>query len=1268
MALPLARTLVCALVLVASAPAARADDPVSARWRWTRFTTESGLPADGVVAMAEASDGTLFARTTNGLAWFDGYVWRAVPHSSVLPSRAGARLEPDGAGGVVAVAGDLVLRIDRDGMRVEAPIGGGPAAESVVALDERALLALERGILLRLADGVVEPFEPQPPEPATDLGRTRFGTLWVTTASASCALRDGRWIRVPGPASLYEDRSGGWLAIERAPERARVWSAPALDGLWTVEAPEPGAVAAADVDAHGNALVTYLSGRVEQRRGGVWSTLERVPSEIVQPFFLRFDRRGDLWAGVDDGLALCRLSSRRWGRLRIRDAPDSTRVNALLESRDGRLWIGTSEGLFVHGPAAGFERVELPPGTDVAITGLAQTPDGALWASSGADERGFGGALRFADGAWRHVGAAEGLAADRVHRIALDRSGRPWFLGIARTQGDDEPGAWVREHDGSFTRWGTGQGLPSGRVYAFDEAHDGSLWFGTWRGLSRWRDGEWLHWGLDEGLRAPRVYSISAGDDGRVWFGHAYEREGAGWLDSLGDDPRPRYLDEQDGLVHGDVREVAHGPDGTLWIATSNGLAGLKDGELATFDRASGLAHPHLWPILPRARQVLVGTMGGGVYALALEDVDAVAPRVTLAPPAVSESGALLRWRASAWHGAQPSERVATRSRLDGGPWTPWSLAREATALGLAPGDHALEVQAKSLLGGVGERTARAEFHVPPPFWRSRTFLAAVAAWAATMIVLAAWLLARQRRRQRGLLRAHDRHHRALVDELPIGLHELDREGRILTANPTGLRLLGARSEAHVLGAPFLDGVEAADRPHVREQIESALAGTACELAFRGAATARILSATLSPHSDERGSVAKLTVTLRDVTARERAETRRRELESQLLHAQKMEAIGLLAGGVAHDFNNLLTVIGGHASLLEEHHALPWGLRAHVDAIQHAHERAERLTRQLLAFGRRQVMNLRTVALADVAASLADMLRRLIGPHIELVLDLAPDTGYVRADPSQLEQIVVNLAVNARDAMPSGGRLEIRTERRRYHAALVVRDTGCGMDAETRARIFEPFFTTKGFDEGTGLGLSTVYGIVEQSGGRITVESEPNCGATFSVLLPAVAAPEPERSEPAAEPPPRAARGTETVLVVDDDPALLALVADVLSRDGYTVHRAGDGPSALRVLHEHGGELDLLLTDLVMPGLDGEDLVRSFLERRPEGSVLRMSGYAHASVVSRTAWETADTLLHKPFTPAELRQAARRALDARPAPLRPVELARTIHEASPRSP
>jgi PAS domain S-box-containing protein len=511
----------------------------------------------------------------------------------------------------------------------------------------------------------------------------------------------------------------------------------------------------------------------------------------------------------------------------------------------------------------------------------------------------------------------------------------------------------------------------------------------------------------------------------------------------------------------------------------------------------------------------------------------------------------------------------------------------------------------------------------------------------------------RGRRQTEAALRASEASYATLVEKAPLGIYRSTPAGRFLSANPALARILGYGSVDEVLALNMTRDVYA-DPDERRRLIEQ---DTYTERVYdeleatwkKKDGTPIRVQLSVRASRDATGQVEYYEAFVRDITSQ-------RQLEAQLAQAQKMEAIGRLAGGVAHDFNNLLTVILSYSDLLLEDLPKDAGSRDDIEQIRKAAQGASELTRQLLAFSRQQVLQPKIVDLNAAITGIEKLLARVLREDIQLRCTLAPDTGTVKVDPGQLEQVIMNLAVNARDAMPNGGRLTIETGNvdldqtyvRAHPVAapgryvmLAVTDTGVGIDTATQARIFEPFFTTKDAGKGTGLGLATVQGIVQQSGGFIWLYSEPNHGTCFKVYLPRVDAPVSKAEEAAAE----GLRGTETVLVVEDMAAVRAVTCEMLKRYGFTVHDAADGATALHLAASLGAPIDLLLTDVVMPDINGRDLATRFQQLRPHMKVLFMSGYTDDAVVRHGILEEGIAYLQKPFTPTSLVWKVREVLD-----------------------
>ncbi|MGO8793702.1 MAG: ATP-binding protein [Candidatus Sulfotelmatobacter sp.] len=522
------------------------------------------------------------------------------------------------------------------------------------------------------------------------------------------------------------------------------------------------------------------------------------------------------------------------------------------------------------------------------------------------------------------------------------------------------------------------------------------------------------------------------------------------------------------------------------------------------------------------------------------------------------------------------------------------------------------------------------------------------------LAMLICWFNAALRSAQEGL-RQSEMNFRSLVTNAPYGICRCDSAGQLQEVNPALLAMLGYSSANQLVGK-HLGGLYADTQQWF--QLADYLR---CSTTFNGlivewirqdgAATIVRISGRAVSSGDK---IKAFELFAEDVTER-------RTLEQQLQQSQKMEAIGRLAGGIAHDFNNLLMVISGYSEFLLERLGSEPALLAPAQEIASAAGRATTLTRQLLAFSRKQMLAPKILDLNGVVTENLKMLTRVIGEDIDLVMLPAANLGRVRADASQIEQVIMNLAVNARDAMPSGGKLTIETsnvslddEYARFHAPLkpgnyvmlAISDTGGGMDAETQSHIFEPFFTTKG-PKGTGLGLSTVYGIVKQSGGYIWVYSEPEKGTTFKIYLPRI--PDAIESHPPVVAPPETPvtePGTETILVVEDESNLRYLVRQFLEKQGYRVLQAEDGAAAMQIVVAHEGVINLLLTDVIMPGMNGRELAQRVAELRPNVKILYMSGYTENVIGRNGTLDAGVRLLQKPFTLRDLKNTVREVLDS----------------------
>lgn len=543
------------------------------------------------------------------------------------------------------------------------------------------------------------------------------------------------------------------------------------------------------------------------------------------------------------------------------------------------------------------------------------------------------------------------------------------------------------------------------------------------------------------------------------------------------------------------------------------------------------------------------------------------------------------------------------------------------------------------------------------PAWMMTRFEPFVDEGGAIVGVIAYLLDITARQHAEDELRRSEALYRTIIESASDLVTILDGEGKVRYVSPAVSAVLGLQP-SEVLGRNPVERIHPDDQEHIvelfRELTRDPSRGQRAQYRVRHADGSWRTLMTSARNLGDDPAVQGIVATSRDVTAWE-------ELQARLQQSQRIEAVGRLAGGVAHDFNNLLTVIRGNAQLIMANGALPTEQQEELEEIGQAAERAATLTRQLLAFSRQQVLQPRVIDLNEVVGAVWKLLERLVGEAVQLTFLEGEPLGAVTADPVQVEQVLLNLVVNARDAMPGGGTLVLETSNlvadeafARAHppmppgeyVQLSVKDSGVGMDAITLSRAFEPFFTTKAKGHGTGMGLSTVYGVVKQSGGFIWVDSTPGSGSTFTIYLPRTATV------------PRAAvvrpsnsdmrRGSETILVVEDEQLVRAMTRRTLERAGYRVYEAANGAEALTIARELGTQVDLLLTDIVMPVMGGRELASALQLERPDLCILFMSGYTHEREAHLSAGGGISHFLHKPFTLDELRGRVRLLLDQTP--------------------
>jgi two-component system cell cycle sensor histidine kinase/response regulator CckA len=1283
--------------------AASDPKPAASEYLVEVWDTDRGLPSSAVTSIAATPDGYLWIGTFEGLARFDGIRFTVINHRNTpdFPDDAVTALHVDGSGRLWAGTGNGIVRLEAGHWRSYPGPEGGPLpfAGHITEEETGAILAVSGNRFYRLSADRFAALPAPPRIQYLKLFAVPGQGLWASAGNYFGRYRNAKWEEIELPPDLKASTGaapghthGVWVAGLTGIRKYQ-------NGAWSpILAAPPGFRFTPPVslleDSLGNVWAgDYRAGLIQFRKdGGVlqFTRREGLPNPTIRALFEGPEQ--SVWAATDGG-GLVRFRRRSVTVFDEAEGLSHSVVDSVFEEAPGSLLVGTYGGGLQRfdESALRFSPPLAPLGANLApptlVLSVLRDSHGTIWAGT------------FARGLFRIRGPrAEQIAettAGASHVVALFQDSRQTLWvghqnGVASYSDDrltlypNAPGApqkeivsfaedsrgdlWLggaeglfRLHGGRFEKFappGIPDYAPISSLYA---DRQGSLWIGVRdRGLDRLSDGKFIAYGPEQGLAASRVSSILEDNGGRLWL--ATQQQGLvgvtrASLDAVADGGQPQltlvWLTRDAGLLTNQMRAgfqpaAWKASDGRLWFATLRGLA-LVD------PRQVGRSSLHA-PV--RIEEVTIGSHRIPINQIAGD---------TLNVPPGTRHLRIAFTKPSFWG----PERIRFQYGLEG-LHTNWVDAAERSASfgDLQPGHYIFRVRATNSDGIWNAGTAELKIVVQPFYWETLWFRLAVVL-ALTAITGAAGYSIQSRKlkrrtrqlekeqalrrdieRMQAVLRISEERFAKAFDSCPIPMSivALD-DGRYLYVNQRFLESSGYRSE-ELIGRRRADVDVWVDPQEAARFTELTKANRRVRNFEARVKTpdGRLGYHLLSTEVIELNGQRCLLVAADDVTERKR-------LEEQLQQAQKLESIGRLAGGVAHDFNNLLTVINGYSDLVL-HRLQPgdpnW---SRVDQIRKAGDRAAELTRQLLAFSRKQVIAPQTLDVNFLIRETEPMLRRLLPETIEISLQLVAEPLHVTADPGQLNQVLINLAVNARDAMPEGGTLmvesdtvELDEEFAGPHPGLVpgpyvrlaISDSGVGMSADVRNHVFEPFFTTKGKGAGTGLGLATVYGIVRQSGGWIWVYSEPGHGTVFKIYLPRVAAGIAGHAAQAS--PARSYRGRETVLVVEDQEDVRNLAREVLESYGYLVLVAAHGADALLLAENYRGPIHLMLTDVVMPGMTGKELAVRMKSQRPATKVLYMSGYTENVIATQGVIDSGIAFIPKPLAPEALAAKVRETL------------------------
>jgi PAS domain S-box-containing protein len=1244
-------------------------------------TNRDGLPQSQVLALHQGHEGYLWFGTYGGLSRFSGTTLLTYTTSDGLSSNVIAAIGGDPAGQLVlGTLGGGVCIMEASAFRCISAAQGLPSPDVHNALsdEEGVIWAATEGGLALIREGRVTTFGPEdglPAGPVLSVARDGGGRILAGTRRGLYRFEEegGRpgFRAVGGPA--LEARA--IQAVHSGEEGVMVGTP---EGLFLVREDEATPIRTGLEPLHVRDLASGAGGSLWAATdrgllhgfGGAFTLLTEANGLVHENLHqVLVDLEGNVWAGTDQGVS--KLIPGPFRGYSVGEGLPDPFVRALGEDAEGLLWVGTRSGVAVRsGDDTGFEtRIPGSALTDPRVYALARAPEGGMLV--GARE----GLLHWRDGDLRTFREADGLPASYILSL-LD---------------DEEGGVWIGTESG-LARWEGGRIVPFPAdhplrgLFAVSMARDpeGRLWIGLAAGGVRIWDGETLRvLGASEGLTDQVIWSLSPDPGGGMWIG----TNGSGAFRIR--DGEVRRVSTADGLANNFVWQVLADSRGAVWFYTNRGLDRYQDGRFRHYGFDDGLIdlEGSAGAALEDSRGRLWFGASAGVVSYQAE-----ADRPNLVPPGIRIEGLSLGGRTL---GPDPEVRLdsdllrvrfeaiafrneeairyryrLTRGEVDTESWSEPFSERTVTLGGLRPGDYTFQVIAASEAGVSSQRPAQTTFTVLPGLWQTW--------WSWTIIVLfltglgasvpfvRTRRLAEERARIAEALRNSESRLREIIENSTnvFYAHTVDHELTYLS--PQVEDVLGvAPDEALDRWTEFatehpvnLEGLAKTMRA-----IETGERQSPYDLQLRHADGREVWARVTEAPVVRDGKVTGIVGSLTDVTVTREAEREGARLREQLNQAQKMEALGRMAGGVAHDFNNILTSILGHTDLLAVELGADHPMRSDLDEIGAACDRASGLVAQLLAFGRKKVVIPTPVRLNEVVGNAQGMLRRVLGEDVSLEIREAAGDPWVLLDRGQLDQILLNLTLNARDAMPRGGSLRIATEVAYLeappggsddpdftpgeYAALTVADTGHGMTPEIAARVFEPFFTTKAVGEGSGLGLATVYGIVKQAGGFIDLESRFGEGTSFGLWFSTTSPP--ERGEvaekaPAARTPGPDGRG-KVVLVAEDEVAVRSLIRRVLEREGFLVWTAEDGFEAVRIAQDRERGIDLLVTDMIMPGMNGKELAEKVRFLHPGVRVLYMSGYADDILGKKGIVSAEVNFLEKPFDLDDLVSRVRSVLD-----------------------
>lgn len=803
----------CIVLFAFNLPSSAQLNTLNDSWRWVRFTTDDGLPSNRVFDITETKNGIVWAATEFGAAWYNGFYWQSISQKDGLPERIPSAIVSDGKDSLYVLISGQLYYGDLKGFG-KIPIimsGAEKKVTSIAFVNNELILTVDEKVFI-LQNNSAKPFTHSSIDIKNQkvfmVHQTRFST-WLNTSSGLYRWENNNWnLKLEAPSQsiaikyLAEDCLGNGVASIIGPRsHYGIWE-------WTTNSnltknPKDGIenVLALDVGPEGNAIMAKEPEVVKVSQNRSWPSLQFIPPQLKNSHLLKFRNNGDLWVGTELGLYLHRVTSKRWEVWKFPQFDPKNNINEIIRTKDGSIWIATGNGIVIRKPNGTNQTVENIYHTKLGtLTGLIEDKKGHVWISSGLS---FEGAFRWDGHRWKYFGPKDGLDCGYIHKIKKDKKGNLWFLGISRKNFrynniDNDPGAYIYEN-GKFFHWGTKHGLINGRVYSFAEGLDGSFWFATGGGISRWKPGAsisspgtWKHWTEKEGLRENRIFVLTIDNKNKIWFGDQTFGIGSIEGDTI------KYLTTSDGLISNAIWDIRIDEKNRIWIAARGGIGLFMNGTWFNIGLNDGLSNARIWPLLPLENKLYIGTSGGGVEILNFEDIQTTPPIVNILGPVTRGNTMYAHCKAFSFWGEQVSTNIEIRYKIDNNEWTPWRRLRQIIEPNLSSGSHTLTIQSKGLLGNFRTDIKSVSFSIEPPLFLRPFFYVPLSALSLGLLVFG-FIYFKKKREQDVILKKSELRYRNLFETAndAIIIFEPDNE-TVLEVNKKAIDLYGFTREEFI--------------------------------------------------------------------------------------------------------------------------------------------------------------------------------------------------------------------------------------------------------------------------------------------------------------------------------------------------------------------------------------------------------------------------------------------------------------------------------------